>query len=64
MAVSNWIKTSWINSYFHYILLLVQYRVSREENQFSVIGYQFIKISVIASTDLSERGNFFIKLKT
>jgi hypothetical protein len=35
----------------------IKYRVSSEENQFSVISCQFIKIFVIASSDLSERGN-------
>jgi len=31
--------------------------VKKTSFQFSVIGYQFIKISVIATSDLSERGN-------
>jgi hypothetical protein len=38
------------------------YRVLREENQFLIIGYQFIKISIIASSDLSGRGNLGLKL--
>jgi hypothetical protein len=38
----------------------IKYRVSSEENQFSVISCQFIKIFVIAGSDLSERGNLFV----
>ncbi len=36
--------------------------MSRVENQFSVIGYSFVKIFVIASSDLSERGNLGLGL--
>jgi hypothetical protein len=43
--------------YKKYRVLRIEYRVKKTSFQLSVIGYQFFKISVIATSDLSERGN-------